>query len=164
MKPVAVGGSKNFPLLSALSCATSSNCAVTGYLAPAGSSASSFSAFTEVWNGKAWRIAAVPWPTGIGNSYPLGVSCFGAHACTAVGLSGSATAPDATAASYDGTSRTPQPVPAPAKGRAAIFSDVSCLSAASCVAVGETGLASAAGGTVMTGVWNGTAWKLNPGF
>ena len=41
---------------------------------------------------------------------------------------------------------------------------MSCLPWGSCVAVGETGKTTASSLAVMTGVWNGKAWKLAPGF
>ncbi len=81
------------------------------------------------------------------------------------GASTAATAPfDAAAVSFTGTAGTLQTVPAPSKGHSAMFADVSCLPWGSCVATGETGKTTASSGAVMTGVWNGKAWKLDPGF
>jgi hypothetical protein len=172
MKPAALaGGSKSIPIIAGVSCAKPSNCGLTGAAVTEGSgSTSTVSAITELWNGTAWRTATVAWPAGTTESIMLGVSCFGAHACEVGGTTGSGAptdpnAPgDATAASYNGTSWTIQSVPAPAAGRTTIFSGVSCLTGARCNAVGETGLTTATKAATMTGAWNGTAWKLNPGF
>jgi hypothetical protein len=168
LKPVAVGSSTNLPLVSDVSCATPSNCAVTGAILALGSTAETFTTFTEIWNGKTWRTAKVTWPTATTDSFLIGVSCFGAHSCDAVGLTSTGTATDAVgdpaAASYNGTSWALQTVPVPAKGRTTILTDVKCLSAVKCVAVGETGLTTAASPATMTGVWNGKAWRFHPGF
>ena len=152
-----------------VSCATASNCAVTGAdLGPIGSSATTGTAFTEIWNGKTWQLAKVAWPKGAVYSFTLGVSCYAAHSCEAVGEGGAsavATSPfDAVAVSFNGTAGRVQAVPAPPKGDSNAFAAVSCLPGGSCVAIGETGKATASSGALMTGVWNGKAWKLEPGF
>jgi hypothetical protein len=172
MKPAAVaGGNTSVPLVASVSCANPSNCGLAGVTVNEGSSTpGAATAITQLWNGKAWRTATVAWPAGTTESIMLGVSCFGAHACEVAGVTGTGAptdpnaAGDATAASYNGTSWKLQPVPAPAAGRTTIFSGVSCLTGARCNAVGETGLTTAPKPSIMTGAWNGTAWKINPGF
>jgi hypothetical protein len=165
MKPAAVGGSKSLVLPTEVSCGTPSNCAVVGLVASGDSSSTvSVTPLTEVWNGKAWQKATVTWPKGTAESELLGVSCYAARGCEAVGLAGPKTGPGAAAVAFNGTSAAIQPVPAPAKGKATAFGDVSCLSANSCVAIGETGTAAGSSGALMTGVRNGNAWKLDPGF
>ena len=168
MKPASVSGSAaGFIAPTGVSCASPANCAVTGaVLGDASSSSGSSSAFTEIWNGKAWRSATVTWPKGIADSMTLGVSCYAAHTCEAVGVDGAneETSFDAAAVSFDGTAGTLQAVPAPSKGYVHLFADVSCLPWGSCVATGATGKTSGKSSAVMTGVWNGKAWKLDPGF
>ena len=96
------------------------------------------------------------------------MSCYAAHSCEAVGEDGasaSETSPgDAAAVSFNGTAGTLQAVPAPSKGHSTAFAAVSCLPWGSCVAIGETGKTTATSPALMTGVWNGKAWKLDPGF
>jgi hypothetical protein len=168
MKPATVSGSAGGYLgPTGVSCATTSNCAVTGAVfGDASSSSGSSTAFTEIWNGKAWRVAKVTWPKGTEDSMMLGVSCYAAHSCEAVGADGAneETSFDAAAVSLNATVGSLQAVPAPPKGYVHLFADVSCLPWGSCVAVGETGKTTARSGAVMTGVWNGKAWKLYPGF
>jgi hypothetical protein len=170
MKPAAVpGGNSSAPIVVGVSCANPSNCAVTGADEIDGSgSTPGVTALTELWNGKAWRTATVAWPAGTVESLMLGVSCFGAHACEVAGVTAAGTSADAdgdaAAASYNGTSWKLQTVPAPAAGRTTVFSGVSCLTGARCNAVGQTGLTTATKPSLMTGAWNGTAWKFNPGF
>jgi hypothetical protein len=171
MKPAPVSSGAVFPLATGVSCATASNCAITGaYLGGVISSSSepAFTAFTEIWNGKAWRLGTVVWPKGTVQSLDLGVSCYAAHSCEAVGLDGTSTADNApayaTAVSFNGTAGTVQAVPAPAKGHSTAFTAVSCLTGGRCLAAGETGKTTASTPAVMTGVLSGKAWKLDPGF
>jgi hypothetical protein len=154
-------------LPTAVSCATSSNCAVTGINPDIASSAAATTiSSTEIWNGKAWRRAAVTWPKGIGESMPFGLSCYAARSCEMVGLDGPAAenSEDAVAVSFTGTASKRQAVPAPAKGDSTVLTGVSCLPSGNCVAVGQTGKANSSASSVMTGVWNGRAWRLERGF
>jgi hypothetical protein len=108
----------------------------------------------------------VAWPKGAQSIF-FGVSCYGAHSCETVGegsASAKATSGYAMAVSYQGTAGTVQAVPAPAKGRSTAFTDVSCPPGGTCVATGWTGKSNAATPTLMTGVWGGKSWKLDPGF
>jgi hypothetical protein len=168
MKLAAAGSSADVVEPLGISCATPSSCAVTGVNFGSASSGGTTSAasFTEIWNGKSWQLAKVTWPKGAAESVLAGVSCYAAHACEAVGADGANLDSSfrAAAVSYQGTAGAVQPVPVPPKGHSAVFDDVSCLPWGSCVAVGETGKSTASSGAVMTGVWNGKAWKLGPGF
>jgi hypothetical protein len=171
MKPATVSGGGDFVLPTGVSCAKASNCAVMGDdLGDISSSsgAPTLTAFTEIWNGKTWQLAKVAWPKGTAESFTLGLSCYAAHSCEAVGMdsaSAAETAPsDAVAVSFNGTAGKLQAVPAPSKGDSNAFADVSCLPRGSCVAIGGTGKTTATSPALMTGVWNGKAWKLHPGF
>ena len=165
MKPATVSGKTELSPPAGLSCATASNCAVTGSETdPSGSSG--VTAFTEIWNGKSWRLGTVRWPKGDSDS-TLGVSCYAAHSCEAVGADGRGgeTSPvDAAAVAFHGTTGTLQAVPAPSKGHSTVFAAVSCLPWGDCVAIGQTGKTTATTPALMTGVWNGRTWKLDPGF
>jgi hypothetical protein len=169
MKPPAVSGAAD-RLPTAVSCSAPGSCAVTGADLGTGSSSSENpTPFAEIWNGKAWQLATSPWPAGDVASVPMSVSCYAARACEAVGMAVGVTSAndessDAVAASYHGTTGALQAVPAPAKGNSTVFNDVSCMPWGTCVAVGWTGKNTASMSSVMTGVWNGKTWKLEPGF
>jgi hypothetical protein len=167
MKPVTFSGKVDLSPPTGLACATSSNCAVTGSETNgANSGASEVTAFTEIWNGRTWRLGTVTWPKGDSDSLQ-GVSCYDAHACEAVGVDGRGgeTSPvDAAAVAFNGTTGTLQAVRTPSKGHADLLAAVSCLPWGDCVAIGETGKTTATTPALMTGVWNGKAWKLDPGF
>jgi hypothetical protein len=177
MKPTVVGSSADLVEPLGVSCATPTSCAVTGVnLGDVSSdSTTTSSGFTEIWNGTTWTLGKVTRPAGITASALVGVSCYAARSCEAVGVdevdgvggvNGASVnkSIQAAAASYHDTVGTAQTVPAPPKGNSSVFYSVSCLPWASCVAVGETGKATTSPGAVMTGVWNGKAWKLVPGF
>jgi hypothetical protein len=164
MKPAAVSGTGGGYLGPVgVSCATTSNCAVTGALIGDGSSTT---AFTEIWNGKAWQVGKVTWPKGTADSLTTGVSCYGAHTCEVVGAAGAdfSTSFDAAAVSFNGTAGTLQAVPPPSKGYVHGFNNVSCLPWGTCIAIGVTAKVTAKTTPLMTGVWNGKGWKLDPGF
>ena len=148
-----------------ISCSTISNCAVAGIGLGLGSTSTVTTAVTEVWNGSAWKPAKMAWPRGA-DSFLLGLSCYAAHSCEAVGMEGppSGDSADAVAVSFNGTAGTVQALAAPAKGYSDDLSSVSCLPWGSCVAVGESGKSSGASGTPMTGTWSGKAWKFHAGF
>jgi hypothetical protein len=166
MKPATASGGKGLQMPAGVSCGTASNCAVTGATKGVGIKATA-TASTEIWNGKTWQLATVTWPKGIGFSLMFGVSCYGAHSCDAVGTDSAnpqTSSFDAAAVSYTGTAGTVQAVPEPPKDDLNELTAVSCLPWGSCVAVGETGKTTGSSLALMTGVWNGKTWKLDPGF
>jgi hypothetical protein len=169
MKPATVGGSRDGAVATSVSCATPSNCAVTGVgVGPITSSTTTDStAFTETWNGRTWQVAKVTWPKAVKSSTTTGVSCYAAHSCEAVGqvaANAEMSPSDAASVSFNAAAGTVQAVPAPSKGYSNAFAAVSCLPGGRCVAIGGTGKTTASLPALMTGVWNGKAWKLDPGF
>jgi hypothetical protein len=169
MKTATVGASKDGVVATGVSCATASNCAVTGVdVGPiTNTNATDSTAFTQIWNGKTWQLAKVTWPKAVKSSVTTGVSCYAAHSCEAVGevaANAEMSPSDAAAVSFGSTAGKVQAVPAPPKGNSNAFSSLSCLPGGSCVAIGGTGKTTAKSPALMTGVWNGKAWKLDPGF
>ena len=147
-----------------ISCATPSNCAVTG--ANFGAT-NAVTGFTEIWNGTKWQVAATPWPKATGQAVLWGASCYGAHSCEAVGFAGPTLGQppaDAAAVSYRGTRGTQQAVAKPPAGHSSVFTAVSCLPWGTCVAVGDIGKSTTTTPAAVTGVWNGKSWKLGPGL
>jgi hypothetical protein len=114
--PLPAGASN--PIIADVSCASLANCAAVGdeiNVSPSGSTVTGF-AFTEVWNGTAWKVTKIARPKGISASFLFGVSCPAAHHCVAAGGAGSGNVGHATAMSWNGRAWTTQHVPAPAKG------------------------------------------------
>jgi hypothetical protein len=158
--PLPAGASN--PIIADVSCASPASCAAVGdeiNVSASGSTVTGF-AFTEVWNGTAWKVTKIARPKGISASFLFGVSCPAAHHCVAAGGAGSGNIAHATAMSWNGRTWAAQHVPVPAKGLSAGFEGVSCTSAARCVAVGSIGPPSGSSERLLSGIWNGTAWKL----
>jgi hypothetical protein len=112
----------------------------------------------ESWNGSTWSIVPSPNPAAgrLGVNYLDGVSCVSASACTAVGFSwtNSRRVPRTLIESWDGTAWTIVPSPSPGPG-SHYLSSVSCISAASCTAVGY-------GAGPLIESWNGSSWSIVP--
>ena len=148
-----------------VSCPSAGSCVAVGF--------SMFSMATvslgEIWKGGSWQSPAVPLPGGgVSSSHLYGVSCAAVNRCVAVGsiqpyVKGVNTL-RAAAVTWNGTAWAVTTVPAPGKGKVSLFTDVTCLSATDCVAVGQAGPAGShtgnGTGTGLSGFWNGKSWRL----
>jgi hypothetical protein len=147
--------------LTGVSCTSAKSCVAVG----GGIGAGGLTAFSELWNGKTWAAAKVSWPKGTSDSYLVGVSCGSAKSCVTVGyvdinVNDGGNTGRAAAASWNGKAWTATKVPAPAKGEASLFNDVSCRSATACVAAGQLGPYKSTEGSGLAGLWNGKSWAL----
>jgi hypothetical protein len=149
--------------LGAVSCgpAPGTGCQAEGWYFPPGREIAK--TLAEVWNGSAWSIQSTGVPTGAGGgSYPDGLSCGAASACTSVGQGiNSAGHSVAWAQGWNGTAWADQAIPKPKGQTAAILSAVSCSAAPSsdCMAVGYY-----SNGTAFVNYsvgWNGTKWTVH---
>ena len=149
-----------------VSCPSAGSCAAVGF----GMYSTATVSFSEIWNGKNWRDAAVPLPGGgTSSSHLWGISCATVNRCVAVGdtelyVKGVNTGKPA-AVIWNGKTWTVTAIPGPGKSKRSLFEDVTCLSAADCVAVGQMGPAGSpnATGTGLSGFWNGKSWRLVAG-
>jgi hypothetical protein len=66
----------------------------------------------------------------------------------------------AAAVTWNGKAWAVTSVPAPGKGKGSLFNGVTCLTASSCVAVGQLGPAVSTNGTGLSSSWNGKNWRL----
>jgi hypothetical protein len=141
--------------LAAVSCASRRACVAVGNFE---SSGSTFTAFAEIWNGRAWAIRGTPGPTASNLS---GVSCTSARACTAVGDSLSQGALVTLAERWNGTRWRVQRTPSPRSAARSFLVSVSCSSRRACTA---TGFYISQAGTQRTLAehWNGTRWVIQP--
>jgi hypothetical protein len=139
-----------------VSCSSAGSCVAVGIGTYATSTRSWNVGFSGIWDGKSWRYATMPASGG----EALSVSCATAARCVAVGAAESADTQRATALTWNGRTWAVTGVAAPGKGQASQFTDVTCLSAASCVAVGQAGPLGSPNTTGLTGFWNGKTWRL----
>ena len=141
------------------SCGTPNSCLAIGEnLTKSGALAQ----VVEAWNGTAWRSVAVPTPKPTVAIINLAdVSCKSATACVVVGtyttLAG-AGASRPYALTWNGTSLTPTAAPPAPKGSGfTSLTGVSCITASSCVAVGDS---RSGAGPLIVETWNGAKWTL----
>ena len=147
--------------LNTVSCPAARSCDAVGYAA----SSKGLGSLAETWNGKAWTLTTLHWPKGTSNELLFSVSCAATSRCVLVGnidsnLNLTSNSGKAAAATWNGRAWTVTSVPAPAKGKASLLRDVTCLSAANCVAVGQAGPSGSTNGTGLSAFWNGKSWRL----
>lgn len=123
----------------AVSCASASFCEAWG----GGNNANPGPTVAELWNGKSWRLQAVP----VNDPVPTAVSCASASFCEAVGTGPSGDVAEA----WNGSKWAAQTFPALAGGPTGI----SCSSARFCEAVAENFNSP---GPTLAARWNGAAW------
>jgi hypothetical protein len=132
--------------LTGISCTGSANCMAVGRVADVGS-------FAMSWNGSRWLALRVNRIDAL-----AGVSCTLAIRCSAVGSYITRSVRfGALTEFWNGLSWRQRTAPAVAGGSR--LADVSCVSAADCVAVGSSGPEDA---LTLAEVWNGVAWRVTP--
>jgi hypothetical protein len=163
MSVPAPASGKNDADLTGVSCPSAKSCLAvgTGTTGRVGG----LTSFAEFWNGRSWTAGKIAWPKGVSNSLLTGVSCASAKSCLAVGnvdinVNDGGHSGRAAATMWNGRAWTATKVPAPAKGKVNVFTEASCPSSASCLAVGQLGPFGTDSGIGLAGFWNGKTWKL----
>lgn len=134
-------------MLSAVSCSSATACTAVGQY----NDSSGYKTLVESWNGTTWSIQSNPNPEGIESSSFDGVSCTSATACTAVGWYRREENLTILVERWNGTEWSIQSTPN-ASGDA--LSAVFCMSATSCIAVGNSE------GRAIAASWNGSEWSI----
>jgi hypothetical protein len=154
--PLTPGGTS----LSKVSCPGPADCMAVGYYGYNNGTGTSVT-LAEAWNGTAWRRLDPATP---GSSGTLaGVACRAATACQAVGGHAVPTGNlvrATLAEAWNGGAWKLQASPNPRGAGAAGFDSVSCLSPASCLAVGSAVDQTGESGFNVAEAWNGTSWSL----
>jgi hypothetical protein len=120
--------------LAGVSCASTSSCTAVGSYA---NSDGIGQTLAESWDGSSWSIVSSP-DNGTGANSLDSVSCSSASSCAAVGSYQSAAGVSQTLAeAWNGTTWSIQTTPDPTDGNNALLG-VSCLSASSCTAAGDS--------------------------
>ena len=153
VKTTATPSGATVSSLASVSCASAATCMGVGsYFNKSGSEFT----LAEAWNGTAWSVSSTPNPSG--SVFPMlsGVSCTLSTACTAVGSYFNSSTQVSLAERWNGTTWSIQSTPNPSGAKLTVLNDVSCISATSCTAVGNSF------GTVHSTLaesWNGTSWS-----
>jgi hypothetical protein len=144
--------------LQGVSCPSAGNCFAVGeYEASAATGLPA--AVVERLTGGKWTEVKLGLPGGLAFSSLGSVSCPSAKQCVAVGILFNKNVGAVLVESWNGTAWKRVSAPSPGGGAVPVLTGVSCLSAVSCVAVGDTisGLNSATG---FAESWNGRAWTM----
>jgi hypothetical protein len=158
--PLKVRSGETHGGLSAVTCATARNCDAVGQ--DVNRSGTTAQALVEHWDGSTWGARAAPGPAGAVDSGLAGVSCVNGVTCTAVGSYVEKAGTSLTLAeNWNGDAWMVQPTPSPGGANDSELLAVSCVSAASCTAVGDDGGGSGASVTLAEH-WNGSAWTTQP--
>jgi len=141
--------------LTGVSCTSVSFCVAVG----AAGVGSGVLTTIEQWNGSAWSSVSSPNP-GTDSNYLYGVSCVNSSWCVAVGLLQNTSNPQVEPSlieQWNGTSWSVATSPNPEPSGADVLQDVSCVSTAFCMAVGN---ASVTADDTLAEVWDGTTWSV----
>jgi hypothetical protein len=139
--------------LDAVSCTTPTHCFAVGLF---NTSAGAFT-LVERWDGSTWSIVPSPNPAGTIFAQLNGVSCTSVDSCVAVGRFQSNSGGGTLVQHWNGSMWSLVPSPNPSGATDAVLSDVSCITATDCVAVG--GSFSSA---TLIERWDGSAWSIVP--
>jgi hypothetical protein len=116
-------------------------------------------ALADTLTGSTWTDQTPPVPAGGSDGGLSGVSCPKSSACVGVGSYYTGSTFVADADKWNGTTWKSQVPPAPAGSSQDWLGSVSCLSAASCTAVGNT-YDAALDSSVLAESYNGTTWTI----
>jgi sugar lactone lactonase YvrE len=143
--------------MTGISCPSASTCLAVGYEE---NTAGARVPVAASWNGTEWSIARIGPPNGASEAAFLGVSCFAANECVAVGFSGTKSgAKSPFAALWKGGTWSVQSLPALSEIANAMLEGVSCTSASFCMAVGFSEKSGGATSPVVESL-SGTSWTL----
>jgi hypothetical protein len=114
----------------------------------------------ERWNGRMWAVQPTPDPSRTKDIMLVAVSCSSARACTAVGTYGEGARESTLAEHWNGRMWAIQATPNPVTGTdGSELLGVSCPSATSCTAVGDSNITDSKSDTLAEH-WNGTKWAI----
>jgi hypothetical protein len=148
--------------LSSVSCTEDGSCMAVGtYYTSLDPPPGTQDTLAEQWNATSWAIVTTPSLSGVDNAVLTGVSCVKSNACIAVGYT--VTSPDnsvvrALVESWNGRAWTKVATPLPAGATWVTLTDVSCVRASSCVAVG--GYIKKNNEVPLAESWNGSVWSI----
>jgi hypothetical protein len=142
-----------------LSCSNGRACIAVGWNNASGNARP----VAESWNGKVWRVHAVPLPSGEPGGIFDAVSCTSPRACMATGTDfNPGPAGPTLAERWNGKTWRIERTPVPANSSLSVstiaLDGVSCTSAKTCTAIGEYTPDHAAAYFIES--WNGRRWRL----
>jgi hypothetical protein len=154
---VVPSANQGFGGLGSVSCLSATDCFAAGSHAGGGRVSSTL---IERWNGHGFSIVPSPSPSPFNNELD-GISCVSAAFCVSVGSADTNLKTLTLIESWNGSrwSVVPSPSPGGVTG-IDVLSDVSCVSAAFCIAVGSYGPVNLNNSLIES--WNGSRWSVMP--
>jgi hypothetical protein len=171
--PAAATG-QAFDQLISVQCLSAVNCWAVGNAGPVAQMSNFLPVFpgaigdqglVEHWDGSAWSIVpsvSEPAPSG---GYLSGLECVGSTDCWASGATTDSVSGNASGIlmeHWDGTTWSDVSASVPGSTAPGMLAGISCLSAASCWAVGSTGSFTNGGSGGLVEYWNGSSWSVQP--
>jgi hypothetical protein len=145
--------------LQGVSCPSGTACMAVGFPEFSGAT-TSFDGMDEFWNGASWKITFGQRLTANANNVFNAVSCTSPASCEAAGYYQPGPGIRLPLAEvWNGTTWASQPVPLPSGATGAELNGISCRSATSCTAVGESFGGKAA---AVIESWDGVTWTAQP--
>ena len=145
--------------LAGIACTSGSECWAVGLIKPAGSNR----ALIERWDGTLWTSVAVPDVPVMQANYLYGVACASRSDCWAVGFDFYGTVARSLIVHWDGTSWAIEDSPNTTIDRSNYLSDMTCVSASDCWAVGQSSDTLDRARQALAMHWDGTTWSIiNP--
>ncbi|MGO9559239.1 MAG: hypothetical protein ACLPQS_08750 [Acidimicrobiales bacterium] len=138
-----------------VSCTSSKSCEAVGTSYDA---ALAMVPLAERWDGTSWTIQPTADPGSSSTGVWDAVSCYSSDDCVAVGSVNKSATQSGLIEKWDGTKWAIQPSPDPSGGGAVSLNGVSCPSATSCTAVGQSHAGSV--NSTLAEEWNGSSWKI----
>ncbi len=152
--PLVKKGARYGGALYGVSCLSARDCTAVGYGARG--------TLAEHWNGRKWVVQPTPNPSRPKDIILQAVSCSSPKACTAVGRYGAGAAGSTLAERWNGKKWVIQPTPSPVtRNYGSELLGVSCSSATSCTAVGDSDVTDDKSDTLVEH-WNGRKWAIQP--
>src|SRR5271166_2167757 len=118
--------------LARAACPSATDCIAVGSLADPFTTA-----YSQIWNGKAWTVKKVKLPAGTTDSSLDGISCVGTKFCVAVGDYFVSSTESSLVEVWNGKSWSLLTSPNPTGGTSVTLEAVSCTSTTSCVMAGD---------------------------
>ena len=153
------GGDNSNSSLIGVSCISARYCVAVGSTIAGGHN----NAYSEVWNGKTWRIKPTPRPRRTTYSDLGTVSCRSATFCMATGnyQVHSSSKSRTLAEEWNGRAWAIKATPNPHDGvNGDGIPSVACSSPSACIAVGGYGTANGRAALSLVEAWNGRAWAI----
>jgi hypothetical protein len=143
--------------LAGIACASGSECWAVGSIQPAGSGRP----LIARWDGTLWTSVAAPDVPALPSNFLEGVTCVSKSNCWAVGFDFYGVIARGLILHWDGSAWAIQDSPSTAIDRSNYLSEVTCVAASDCWAVGQSSDTIDRARQALAMHWNGVSWSIS---